>query len=162
MPLFTKLFSFSKTELSILLEAWIVFLKWDWLISFTQYSNWQGEVANLSSESDTVIPVNIVDNLADKASLSQLTLVIKFSEKIAKHHIRKMNCLRRCLTQKQMLQKRGFITRMHIGVAMDNEKLKAHAWLSFQGKVINDTDDVTTRYSELKAKNEHTILKSFK
>ncbi len=131
MSLFTKLFSLSKTELSILLEAWGgVFLKWDWLISFTQYSNWQGEIANLTSENDAVAP----ENKADEASLSQLTLVIKLSEKVAKHHIRKMNCLRRCLTQKQMLQKRGYPTRMHIGVAIDNETLKAHAWLTYQGK----------------------------
>jgi hypothetical protein len=158
MSLFTKLFSLSKTELSILLEAWVVFLKWDWLISFTQYSNWQGEIANLTSENDAVAP----ENKADEASLSQLTLVIKLSEKVAKHHIRKMNCLRRCLTQKQMLQKRGYPTRMHIGVAIDNETLKAHAWLTYQGKIINDSDDVTTRYGELKAKNEQAILRSFK
>lgn len=154
----TKLFSLTKSELSILLEAWLVFLKWDWLISFTQYGNWQAEIANLSEIKNSAIN----NKERDETSLAQVAQVVKLSEKIARHHLRKMNCLRRCLTQKQMLQKRGYTTQMHIGVAIDNEKLKAHAWLTYQGKVINDTDDVTTRYNELKAKNEHAILKSFK
>lgn len=163
MSVFTKLFSLSKTELSILLEAWWVFLKWDWLISFTQYSNWQNnwqnEIANLSATNSTDIPHN---NPADKTSLAQVALVIQLSEKVARHHLRKMNCLRRCLTQKQMLKKRGYTTQMHIGVAINNEKLKAHAWLTYQGKIINDSNDVTTRYSELKAQDQHAILQSFK
>lgn len=159
MSLFTKLFSLSKTELSILLEAWWVFLKWDWLISFTQYSNWQNEIANLSGTNNSIIPDN---NQEDKTSLAQVALVIKLSEKVARHHLRKMNCLRRCLTQKQMLKKRGYTTRMHIGVAINNEKLKAHAWLTYQGKLINDSQTIVAGYNELKTPNEKMILSSFK
>ena len=51
---------------------------------------------------------------------------------------------------------------MHIGVSIEEEKLKAHAWLTFQGKVINDSEDVLSRYSELKGANEHDILRALK
>jgi hypothetical protein len=61
-----------------------------------------------------------------------------------------------------MLVKRGYKTQMHIGVRFEEQKLKAHAWLTLQGKVINDTDDVSTRYSELKVNNEQTILRHLK
>lgn len=73
-----------------------------------------------------------------------------------------MNCLRRCLTQQQLLKTNNYITKMHIGVALNNGKLSAHSWLSYKGQVINDTNDVTERYSALKALNEDDIVKSLK
>tara|TARA_R110000744_G_scaffold113328_1_gene212357 strand:+ start:1071 stop:1538 length:468 start_codon:yes stop_codon:yes gene_type:complete len=151
----TKIFTLSITEWLIILEAWFAFLKWDLLISFTQYDKWRNKIYKA--------PKLQKARIEEGANLpEQVKSVIALSEAVGRNHIRKMNCLRRCLTQKQLLAKRGFETCMHIGVNIENDKLKAHAWLSYQGKVINDNDSVNTRYSELKSANEHTILSSLK
>lgn len=147
---------FSFQELMVLFEAWFVFLKWDLLISYTRYENWKSEIAKLSGINPST------KEFAAPTSPDQIKKIIKLSETVARHHIRKMNCLRRCLSQKQMLEKRGFNTKMHIGVCIEQEKLKAHAWLSFQGLIINDNEDVSSRYSELTSVNEQAIFSSLK
>lgn len=105
-------------------------------------------------------PQQTVESTTNTAStIEQVKALIKLSEIAGRFHIRKMNCLRRCISQEKMLEKRGFQPCMHIGVRFENEQLKAHAWLTLQGIVINDSEDVATRYSELKANNPHVLLR---
>ena len=153
-----KVFKFSIIELFILLEAWFAFFKWDILISFTQYGRWRSEVGNLPDVN------NLITNKKNQNvhTPEQVKLIIKLSEIAGRFHIRKMNCLRRCLSQKQLLAKRGFNTCMHIGVSIEEDKLKAHAWLTLKGQVINDSEDVLNHYSELKAANKYSILHTLK
>lgn len=156
MASLTKLFKFSVKELWVLLEAWFTFVKWDLLISFTKYETWRNEII-LSPNLD-----NATSSINDATLANQIKQIIQLSETAARFQIRKMNCLRRCLSQQQLLKKRGLSAQMHIGVRFEEEQLLAHAWLTLQGKVINDSEDVTDRYSELKAVNEHAILNSLK
>lgn len=158
MASLVKVFKFSITEFFVLIEAWFVFLKWDLLISFTQYENWRSEIGDMSDSAKTA---NVITEM-DVTPLEQVKLIIKLSEIAGRFHIRKMNCLRRCLAQKNMLAKRGFTAYMHIGVSIKNNELKAHAWLTLHGKVINDSEDVLSRYSELKVADEHAILNTLK
>lgn len=153
MASLTKLFKFSVKELCILLEAWFIFVKWDLLISLTKYETWQHKISLSPPLNNTKVNIN-EGALAKK--------IIKLSEIAARFQMRKTNCLRRCLSQQQLLKKRGFSAKMHIGVRFEDKKLLAHAWLTLQGKVINDNAEVTTRYSELKVNNEQAILKSLK
>jgi len=150
-----KVFTFSVTELFVLLEAWFVFLKWDLLISFTQYENWRSGITNLTELNDPV-------KKSDSPTSEQIKRIIQLSEIAGRFHIRKMNCLRRCLVQQKMLAKRGINASMQIGVNIEKDKVKAHAWLTFQGNIINDNEDVLSRYSELKIANEHAILCALK
>ena len=99
--------------------------------------------------------------ISDK-NLEQVKQIIQLSEVAGRFHIRKMNCLRRCLSQQKLLAKRGLNASMHIGVFIEKGQVKAHAWLTFQGNIINDNEDVLSRYSELKIANEHAILCSLK
>ena len=156
MASLTKLFKFSIKELWVLLEAWFIFVKWDLLISFTQYETWRNKII-LSPNLD-----NATSSIDDATLAKQIKLIIKLSEIAARFQIRKMNCLRRCLSQQQMLKKRGFSAQMHIGVRFEEEQLLAHAWLTLQGKVINDSEDVTDRYSELKLVSEKGILSALR
>lgn len=176
MASLTKLFKFSFTELAVLLEAWFTFTKWDLLISFTKYERWRNKVnlaGNLipaldKADSSTAPSIVTLEEHSTTANISQTTLtnkikpLIKLSEIAARFHIRKMNCLRRCLSQQQMLKKRGFNAQMHIGVCFEEQKLLAHAWLTLQGQVINDSETLISRYSELKVNNEQTILNALK
>jgi len=160
MANFTKIFKFTIPELCILLEAWFVFLKWDLLISFSQYERWRSELSGLNKVNDSTTKTEVSPLPFEQ--FEKIKQIIKLSEIAGRFHIRKMNCLRRCISQEKMLEKRGLKTRMHIGVRFEEKKLKAHAWLTLQGKVINDSDDVSTRYSELKAISEQDILRHVK
>ncbi|PCI52714.1 MAG: hypothetical protein COB45_11835 [Gammaproteobacteria bacterium] len=160
MASLAKVFKFTLAELSVLLEAWFTFLKWDLLISFSQYDHWRSELSRLHNINDSTT-IDGVSPLSFEQT-EKIKHIIKLSEIAGRFHIRKMNCLRRCISQEKMLKKRGIKTHMHIGVRFEDEKLKAHAWLTLQGKIINDSADISTRYSELKAISEQEILRHLK
>jgi hypothetical protein len=150
MANFSKVFTFTLKELFILLEAWFIFLKWDFLISFMKYNTWRNQLTKLNvQEESTTISIFIFE---------QVKQIIELSEIAGRFHFRKMNCLRRCIVQQKLLEKRGVKARMHIGVRFKDTTLIAHAWLTLQGKIINDSADVSSRYSELKAGKEHDLL----
>ncbi len=77
--------------------------------------------------------------------------LVRLTERVARHHLRPMNCLRRTLAARLILARRGISSSAHIGVRIgDDQVLRAHAWLSDgHGGVLNDAPDVTRRYREL-------------
>lgn len=57
------------------------------------------------------------------------------------------NCLVRSLTLRWLLQRQGIASELHIGVRKQGDKLEAHAWLEWQGAVLNDRPDVALHFS---------------
>ncbi len=151
-----KLLKFNIKELWLLTYAWFVFLKWDFLISSINFKKWREQISNATFAQDKN------DLAINTTKLEHVKIIIKMSEIASRHHIRKMNCLRRCLTQKQLLNNHGYHCNLHLGVKIEQNNLKAHSWLSFQGVVINDSEDVLSRYSELKVASEHDIFCALK
>ncbi len=49
-----------------------------------------------------------------------------------------MKCLARSLALVRMLSRRGLATDLRIGVRTEDGKLLAHAWIEWQGRVLND------------------------
>lgn len=64
-----------------------------------------------------------------------------------------MNCLRRCLAQHHLLCKHGFTAEVVFGVRREGESLHAHAWLTLNGVVINDSAEVIEAYTALRAQD---------
>lgn len=152
----SKLTKFTFKELKLLSEAWFIFLKWDYVISFRSHAHWRKKVSYFVTEPSSYNPA------LTSSVQAQIDHIIVLSEIAGRHHLRHMNCLRRCLTQKQLLQKRKFNSKLHLGVKFEGSQLKAHAWLTFQGKVINDTDDIVKSYSELKTMDNQDLLSALK
>ena len=144
--LFNSASQLSFTHLLLLGEAWLVFLKWDLLVSYFHYRHWQ-----LSFDK----PQPVID---DEDHLRQILDIIKLTEKVARNHIRKMNCLRRCLCQRQLLAKRNYPCELHIGVKITDGKVEAHSWLSYNSIVINDSQQVIAQYTELEKSANQGIL----
>ena len=63
-----------------------------------------------------------------------------------------MTCLRRSLTLQWLLARGGLDTTLQFGVRRENGSLQAHAWLEYQGQVIDKTLIPTEQYANLKAK----------
>lgn len=56
-------------------------------------------------------------------------------------------CLTRSLLLIWLLRRRGVRGELRIGVRLVDSGLEAHAWVEYQGKPINDVEDVSERYA---------------
>jgi len=57
------------------------------------------------------------------------------------------NCLSRSLALLYVLRARGHDAHLHLGVSLAGGVFAAHAWVTHGGTVLNDTQDVATRYA---------------
>jgi len=143
-----RLLSLQVKDYRYLVEAWLVLAWVDLVIRFSRYERWRHwlESAEKNSKKHQLT--------FDIASL------ITLSEMVARHHVCPMNCLRRTVAQKLMLARRGIICCVHIGVKNEGNGFEAHSWLSYKGKVLNDSADVSERYVELE-KDQWRNVKHF-
>jgi hypothetical protein len=63
------------------------------------------------------------------------------------------NCLSQSLTLLYMLRRRGVAPTLRLGVRLSAARLDAHAWVEFDGRVLNDTQDVHTRFAPFSTSN---------
>lgn len=56
------------------------------------------------------------------------------------------NCLKRSLVLQTLLRLQGINSHLRIGVQNRDGKFLAHAWVEYQGVVLNDTQDVELSY----------------
>jgi hypothetical protein len=59
------------------------------------------------------------------------------------------NCLSQSLTLSWLLRRRGLEPTLRLGVRLLEQKLDAHAWVVYDGRVLNDTQDVAERFTPL-------------
>jgi hypothetical protein len=118
--------------------CWWQFAKWHLIIQFLPYRKWKGI---------------IFKSTHGKSGCSlqfSLTTAIQLSEMAARNHLFRINCLRRCLVQQQLLARYGYTLNLHFGVKKQHGTLKAHCWLTYQNKLVNDGEEVVSTYAELK------------
>jgi hypothetical protein len=159
--LFSALRKLSFTQLLLVLHIWWLFLKWDLLVSFFHYKYWRLTFAQKplkqqpfkQQPSEQAKPDN-----KHSESLPHILGIIRLSERVGRHHLRHMNCLRRCLCQQQLLAKKHYNCQLHIGVKITENKVQAHSWLSYQGALINDSEETVSQYTELEKSANSNIL----
>jgi hypothetical protein len=158
----SKLFSLSINEYRILLKSWLLYAKWDWRVSKQDYKKWQKHIISqpLSPLNETHQSANIsnVSNTSDTASMNKILILIQLNEMAGRNHYKHMNCLRRCLSQKELLNSFNIETKLHLGVKFVEGKLAAHSWLSSNNQIINDSAEVISTYQELKTLNDQSTL----
>jgi len=142
-----KLTQLSAIELILFIQAWFNLAKWHYLIAYRPYEKWY---KSLDFESS-----NVQNNQDNKKLISN---VVSLSEKAARNHLVKMNCLRRCLSQKELLKNRGIKSTLHIGVKITDDQLFAHSWLSVNDRVINDSEEVIGEYTEITQKEKENVI----
>ncbi|MBL4782722.1 MAG: lasso peptide biosynthesis B2 protein [Porticoccaceae bacterium] len=137
-----KLFGLGWRDIALLAEAWLLLTWVDLVISLLPYRYWSRWLQG---------PPQVEQDFRDGRSEQGAARIIRLSEAAARNHPRAMNCLRRCFSQQHLLRRRHMSSQIHIGVRKTVAGLEAHAWLSSQGRVLNDTPDVGHRYAELQA-----------
>ena len=121
----------------IVLHAWCLFVIWQVKITYLPYRIWQSALykhTEFQDERDAHLRAIKICNLIEKA---------------ARHHVVKINCLRRCMVQKQILHTHKINSQLSIGVKKDQGKIAAHCWLVVNNHIINDSNEETSQYVEL-------------
>jgi len=183
MSKLNKIFSLSFYEYRVLIKSWLLYIKWDFRISRTHYINWQSHILQHTESSTTsklstsglstknsppkpehkTEPENKTElEPENKNNQNQVQTLIKLNEIAGRNHYKHMNCLRRCLCQKELLNDVNITTKLHLGVKFVEGKLAAHSWLSSNHIIINDSDEVISTYQELKTIDDSQTLALFK
>ncbi len=118
-------------------EIWLTYLIVDFRVSNTSFNRWRSWL-----DCDRA-------KLQNALSEQAIRQIIELSEKVGRNHYKKMNCLRRSLTQKLLLEKRGVSSELKLGVRLENSNLAAHAWLVCGEICLNDTAENIKSYQVL-------------
>lgn len=99
---------------------------------------------------EKMIPIKPFDNPASETQILQRAQEIARIVSIAaKHGFYKATCLRKSLLVWGFMRRQGIQGRICFGVRMIEGRLEAHAWVEYQGIVINDSMDVHKNYRAL-------------
>jgi len=121
----------------VFIQAWLLLARIDLQMRLQSYVQWQS----------ILFEPTVVKKVKQQHQVSALIVI---AEMAARNHWCQMNCLRRTLAEKSLLAQHGIDSHVHIGVRKNNAStLTAHAWLSVEGQVVNDSAEVIGRYHEL-------------
>ena len=81
--------------------------------------------------------------------LSQARAVANVVQQAARHSPLGSTCLTRSLVLWWLLRRRKIAGEVCLGVAKEAEQFQAHAWVEYQGTVLNDDDQVWQRFAAL-------------
>ncbi len=56
------------------------------------------------------------------------------------------NCLAICISYWILLRRRGIITSLKFGMILQDNELKAHSWLEYEGQPFTDKDEINVKY----------------
>lgn len=83
------------------------------------------------------------------AGLSRALAVTNLVQRAAWRSPLGSTCLTRSLALWWLLRRRGIASEVCLGVAKETVQFQAHAWVEYQGTVLNDDDQVRQRFSAL-------------
>jgi hypothetical protein len=109
-----------------------------WLVGFRR---WQALLTRLA-------PVGGAPAAGDAATLlRQSRATARLVDAAARRGPYRASCLPRSLTLWWLLRRQGIATELRIGVRKAAGALEAHAWVEYQGLILNDRDDVCQRFA---------------
>lgn len=132
-------------------RLWWSYIYWHCLIAYVPFRFWKQHMTNNSNQlANTSLPLTKVQQL------------IQLSESVGRHHFIKVNCLRRSMVQKALLNRMGISSQLVIGVKKSQKLFAAHCWLTYQNQIINDSQDNTSEYITLEKidANNASIIKA--
>ena len=83
-------------------------------------------------------------------SLQRAREIARIVSMAARHGLYKASCLRRSLVVWWFLRKAGIQSQICFGVRVFKSQLRAHAWVEYNGTVLDDAGNVHEQYLPLK------------
>jgi hypothetical protein len=97
------------------------------------FQRWKNMIAWLTRKKSwsaaTVSPAGIAAKIA------------RMEEAAARHLMFRTNCLEQSLVLLWLLRRRGIAADLRIGARKDANRFEAHAWVEFEGAVLNDAGE---------------------
>lgn len=82
-----------------------------------------------------------------KSDLDQARATARLVQAAARYGLFRLKCLPQSLVLWWLLRRQGLAGELYIGVRPEPSRLEAHAWVEFQGLVLNDSEDVARRFA---------------
>ena len=82
-----------------------------------------------------------------EAKFSQITKTTRIVQIAVRHSPYWTNCLRKSLVLWFLLRRQGIDSELRIGVRREQDKFEAHAWIEYEGRVLNDNQNVRQQFA---------------
>ena len=86
-------------------------------------------------------------NLPEAGQMNVAKQVARMVSIAANHGPYHANCLKRSVLIWWLLERKGIHTEIRVGAQMDPFGLQAHAWVEYQGDVLNDRQDIAEQFA---------------
>lgn len=140
----------------LLFECLWYLRKWDAVIQKQPYESWKKHL-----DSKVIMP-SFQHSRTSLCLLNRdyLQKISSHVNVIVRHYPSELNCMRRSLAIKSMIERRHGQCKMHIGVKMETPLkvddhsstlpvVAAHAWITVNQVLINDTQEKVSQYHEI-------------
>lgn len=126
--------------------------------AYKQLSWVDGQLKDMAIDAlkEPIEPQSVTLSPELKQEISQRVIAIAQTAKI--HHLRPM-CLHRSLILYQWLKQQGINSRLEIGWGTENNI--GHAWVSYNGKVLNDRANITNLTPRLVKSSPNSTVEDF-
>lgn len=84
---------------------------------------------------------------ADFEPLQKVYSTVRLLKTAARYYQPWANCLKQSLGLWTLLRLQGIASSLHIGVKCQTGQFTAHAWITWQGVVLNDNENVAEEYA---------------
>jgi hypothetical protein len=91
-------------------------------------------------------PDHHLDENSGKLLLPRACAIARLVGIAVRYGLGRPKCLTQSLVLWWLLRRQQIDGDLHIGVQPKGDQLEAHAWVTFQGVVLNDADDVHLRF----------------
>ena len=95
-----------------------------------------------------------IGNFPSPADQRSITRSARWINTAARYPRPWAKCLQRSLALCLLLERRGFNTQLKIGVRKSDDELQAHAWVEYCGRVLNDRQDISQRFTLMNGRQE--------
>jgi len=83
----------------------------------------------------------------DTAIFAEVQTASRMVDAASRYGVARGNCLSKSITLWWLLRRQGIPVQLRFGARKTGARFEAHAWVELDGRVINDSEDVRTRYS---------------
>ncbi|MFB2835276.1 lasso peptide biosynthesis B2 protein [Floridanema evergladense] len=133
-----KLKKLSWSELMLLIQAFLLLPLVALGIKCFGFRSFYGKIANLNRRKYVV---------QAREGIKEARAIAKLVEIASRYGIYKPNCLQKSLLLCWLLRQQGMESELRIGVRKKEELLEAHAWVEYQGCILNDRSDVNQLFA---------------
>ncbi|OKH32260.1 hypothetical protein NIES2119_26650 [[Phormidium ambiguum] IAM M-71] len=133
-----KLKELSWSEVILLIQGFLFLPLVSLGIKCFGFRRFYGAIANFTPRKDRV---------QEKDDIQQAKAIAKIVEIASRYGLYKPNCLQKSLLLWWFLQRRGLASELRIGVRKKETLLEAHAWVEYQGWILNDRSDVDRQFA---------------